>query len=1398
MSQPATVEEIVATIQRLELVPLEQQAQLHALAQTGTDPLQFYRALVRENLLTPYQANALATQQLEKLQIGPYCILDRLGQGNISEVFKARHRALGRICTLKVMGLGALDSPELVQRFFREAQLATRLNHPNILAVYDAGQDGNRYYYAMEYVEGKSLAQLVRERGPLPIPLACEYVRQAALALQHAADLGLCHRNLKPSNLLVTRTASGQSNVIKILDFGMAPVVSELTGPTAKKAAPDPNAFDYLAPEACLQPHLADIRADIYSLGAILFFLLTGRSPVPDTDPQRKISAKSQGQLTPILELRKDLPATLVSVLEKALAARPEERFQTPGQLAQALAPWALISSAYADSGRVESQLADVPPALVLPTTPESQRWLRPTRRNVVYLLFGFLAMFALSAPLALFLVLRLVPSAAHFGSQPEQTTRSAPTQIADTTPSPADKANSKPQEEKPPSVPEISPDVASLVLQNPTPTGKILTIALDPQGQKVAILEEIGQVNIYTAAESKLLVSFPVATDRAPLALSWCGAHRLAVIYQDGIEWRDGQRGHILSEMRLPLSAPPKTKLSPQPVAFSHYLDLLAVPWNDSLVLINTDTHRYEVRKDIPTPVLGIASSHRAETCLLLSGEKLYQVDGQVRPLEIPKPEPTAQALPVGALSPDGSWAALAWKLGPGAKAEYSILAWSLVPPNKLLSIRTPAPPQQLVFIPASQQLAVLYGNSLVVIHDLLSGDMSLVIRGSGRIMKVAAASLAPRLVLCEGSALYASAWLREPTKPDEPRVQIVREPEDPPSQAAVLLPLPVVGQEREARARLRQKFADLYSQLPRSRTELIRQLLELCRFSQQADEVLACGLEVAYLSGPAADFNTLETTIKVLQDRLLAESEELSYLTLQEFTLAGVPDSAALELVNRWELLANTFASELDFTKAVRCLKQASAIAQRQPKLSATKVPQYERKIALYTRATEEQEQVKTAYLALQKNPDDVQAHKILGTFYLRYLEDYPRGLRHWLQCADALLVKIAQMELAPPKEIQEMTQLADLWVEAGKAEPVDTQARWYYERAVHWYRQAYSLQIQENAVLAALIAEHWQKAVARFPDLSRTNLAGFIAEQQTALKSLSALCVSGDKLLCVGRIGEVPFLLILDAETGKELSRQKLPALARWLADCGSSNLLAVGLTTGAFLWFNTSNLGGGPQEVSTEGIVYAKAVYSEKSNRLLALGDEYLFSFMPGWRAAVSAHKLTTRLGTGTPELAVAPKADRLVLAGRSPAGTPRLFLADFEGRILDTYAYTTKGAGTPVLAFSADGSIVAAGWQKEVTLFPLPLPGKDGKLMPESSVEAPSAITAILPHPHRGQFILGFDDGNVGFLNLEDRKITVHKGVTNHPVRSLAVYPKRNWAFVGYANGVVAVFYLPAK
>jgi serine/threonine protein kinase len=267
--------------------------------------------------------------------LGEYELLGPLGAGGMGQVYKARHRRLNKLVALKLLRGHTHPSPEALARFLREMKAAGGLDHPNVVEAHDAGEQEGVAYLVMKLVEGTDLARLVQERGPLPVAEACELARQAALGLQHLHERGLVHRDVKPSNLM--RTPDG---VVKVLDLGLARWREEatpeddLTGVGRFLGTPS-----YLAPEQARSAAEADIRADVYGLGGTLFYLLTGRAPFAHHEDWGQKLEAHQAEAPPgVRALRPEVPAELAELVGRLLAKRPEDRPQTPGEVATALA----------------------------------------------------------------------------------------------------------------------------------------------------------------------------------------------------------------------------------------------------------------------------------------------------------------------------------------------------------------------------------------------------------------------------------------------------------------------------------------------------------------------------------------------------------------------------------------------------------------------------------------------------------------------------------------------------------------------------------------------------------------------------------------------------------------------------------------------------------------------------------------------------------------------------------------------------------------------------------------------------------------------------------------------------------------------------------------------------
>jgi serine/threonine protein kinase len=304
------------------------------------DPNQAAAELVARGLVTRFQAQQLLAGRHRGFRIGAYTILDLLGRGGMGAVYLGEHRDLQRKVAIKVLVPGRDEDQKLaLERFQREARSAAALDHPNIVRLFDVSRHGDTPYLVMEYVEGETLQQVLDRGGPIPYPVATDYIAQAAAGLQHAHEKGFVHRDIKPGNLM--REKSG---VVKILDMGLARSNSSsdrLTEQLDQGAVV--GTADFIAPEQGLNLPV-DIRADVYALGATFFALLVGKPPFHGNTTQKLLQHQLKSP-PPLVSLDPNLPKGLSEVTAKMLAKKPGDRFQTPGEVIAALTPWMANSS---------------------------------------------------------------------------------------------------------------------------------------------------------------------------------------------------------------------------------------------------------------------------------------------------------------------------------------------------------------------------------------------------------------------------------------------------------------------------------------------------------------------------------------------------------------------------------------------------------------------------------------------------------------------------------------------------------------------------------------------------------------------------------------------------------------------------------------------------------------------------------------------------------------------------------------------------------------------------------------------------------------------------------------------------------------------------------------------
>jgi serine/threonine protein kinase len=341
MPSPATTDEFLELVQKSAVVEDRRLgAYLERLRADGSwpgDPRQAASLLVRDGVLTNFQADQLLQGKWKRFTIGKYKVLERLGQGGMGSVYLCEHKLMRRRVAVKVLPTAKADDPSSLERFYREARAVAALDHPNIVRAYDIDQDEKLHFLVMEHVDGASLQEIIKKNGPMDVLRACHYIRQAALGLQHAHDAaGLVHRDIKPGNILVDR-----NGIVKILDMGLARFFYDDDDILTKKY--DENVLgtaDYLAPEQATDSHGVDIRADIYSLGATFYYCLTGRTPFQEGTVAQKLIWHQTRLPKPIRSFRPEVPEGVVAVIDRSMSKDAAARYQSPLEMAEALSEW--------------------------------------------------------------------------------------------------------------------------------------------------------------------------------------------------------------------------------------------------------------------------------------------------------------------------------------------------------------------------------------------------------------------------------------------------------------------------------------------------------------------------------------------------------------------------------------------------------------------------------------------------------------------------------------------------------------------------------------------------------------------------------------------------------------------------------------------------------------------------------------------------------------------------------------------------------------------------------------------------------------------------------------------------------------------------------------------------
>lgn len=323
------------------LVSAEQLAAIEAghTADTGSAE-ELAQLLMDQGAITEWQAQKLLQAKHRGFQLGHYLLQSKLARGGMSTIYAARNGETGEDCVLKVLPMSRVEEASYLPRFQREARIACGLDHPNVIRVFGlhCESDGKAdvHFMAMERLHGENLSEKVNREGPLSVREAAQLICQAARGLAYAHRADLVHRDVKPANFVLTN-----DNVIKVLDLGLAsinsPTEEDLTRQYDERVL---GTADYLSPEQAVDSHKADSRADIYSLGCTLYFLLSGHPPFPDGLLPQRILAHQTKQPVPITKERPDVSPEFAEILDRMMIKNRQKRIQSADDVADLLTRW--------------------------------------------------------------------------------------------------------------------------------------------------------------------------------------------------------------------------------------------------------------------------------------------------------------------------------------------------------------------------------------------------------------------------------------------------------------------------------------------------------------------------------------------------------------------------------------------------------------------------------------------------------------------------------------------------------------------------------------------------------------------------------------------------------------------------------------------------------------------------------------------------------------------------------------------------------------------------------------------------------------------------------------------------------------------------------------------------